>query len=91
MRKQFDVCNKLANNGLYNNGQLSEFLKAYLSLADKMQKTEIAYEAVAGIPPAESLNSKDKNIDVIVSMCEQSLVNNRQNVEEITHSMGRVA
>ena len=89
MREQFNVCNKLANNGLNNNGQLSEFLKAYISLADKMQKTEIAYEAIAGIPPAETLNNKDQNVDVIVSMCEQSLVNNRQ--EEYAHSMGRTA
>ena len=78
MRKQF------------NESKLSDFLIEYLSLAEKMGKTEIAYEAVAGIPPSEALNSKDSRVDLITSMCEQSLLNSKQ-FEEPTIGGRRVA
>jgi len=81
-KKTFEVCSGIANNNLNNKGNLSEFLKAYLNLAKEMGKEEIAYEAISEIPPSEALVNKDPKVDIIVSMCEQSLMNVRQNIVE---------
>lgn len=73
-RQMFETCNAFANNNLLNKGNLSEFLKSYLSLAQSLDKSEIAYEEVSQLPPSDSLNNPDPRVDIIVSMCGESLV-----------------
>ncbi len=90
-KQKFEDCNRFANNNLNNKGNLSEFLKGYLILAQAMGKEEIAYEAVIELPPSAAFDNPDPRVDVVVSMCEQTMINNRQNVEEFTHSMSKVA
>lgn len=90
MRQSFENCNRLANNNLNNKGNLSEFLKGYLILAQAMGKDEIAYEGIAELPPSHAFNNPDPRVDIVISACEQNLVNVK-NIEETTHSMGRVA
>ena len=90
MRQSFENCNRLANNNLNNKGNLSEFLKGYLILAQQMGKENIAYEGILELPPSSAFNNPDPRVDIIIDACEQNLVN-VQNMEESTHSMGRVA
>lgn len=83
--QKFEECNRLANINLNNKGQLSEFLKSYLSLSQELGKEQIAYEGIVELPPSNTLNNPDPSIDVIVSVCEQSL-SNMKNTDTI--SMG---
>lgn len=75
--QKFEECNRLANINLNNKGQLSEFLKGYLSLSQELGKEQIAYEGIVELPPSNALNNPDPSIDVIISVCEQSLSNIR--------------
>ena len=84
-RQNFENCNRLANNNLNNKGNLSEFLKSYLVLAEAMGKENIAYEAVTELPPSQSFDVPDPRIDVVVSLCEESL----ENIKENAVSMNR--
>lgn len=90
MRQSFEICNRLANNNLNNKGNLSQFLKSYLILAQQMGKENIAYEGIMELPPSSAFNNPDARVDVIISACEQNLIN-VQSIEEPIHSMGRVA
>lgn len=90
-RQKFEDCNRFANNNLNNKGNLSEFLKGYLVLAQAMGKDEIAYEAICELPPAAAFDNPDQRVDIVVSMCEETLINNKQNIEDLAHTMSKVA
>ncbi|MBE6149956.1 MAG: hypothetical protein E7170_04470 [Firmicutes bacterium] len=81
MSKQiFEDCNDLANNGLNNKGKgnLSKFLLGYLKLSQSMGKEDIAYEAIAELPPSAALVNPDPRVDIVVSMCEEELTKTQQ-------------
>jgi len=82
MRQKFDFCNKVANNNLNNPGNLSEFLKGYLTLSIAMGKEEIANQAISELPPASSFNNPDPNVDKLIIVCEQNLM--QQNIAGMT-------
>jgi hypothetical protein len=82
-KEYFENCNKLANNNLNNKGNLSEFLKSYLVLAQSLGLEQIASAAIVELPPSTSFNNPDPRVDVVVSLCEQSLSNVKENVSMV--------
>lgn len=83
-RQDFENCNRLANNNLNNKGNLSEFLKSFLIFSQSMGKEQDAYSWITELPPSHAFNNPDPRVDVIISACEQSLVDVKQNTVEMT-------
>ena len=72
-KELFKDCSGIANNNLINKGKgnLREFIKTYLSLAKKLGKESIAFEAISNLPPQSSLNNPAV-IDDIVEFCSNN-------------------